>query len=105
MTGITSHVKIMVPSVLPTNTFMANETFCLHNRHQNYIIIVSNISNQVRKFMKKKVKYTNEPLGKLVRVKDFLPPPDQLVLKEDVIKVDIISLQSDTDFSKQPKKK
>ena len=38
--------------------------------------------------MKKKIKYTDdppggEPVGKLVRVPDFLPPPDKLVFKKD----------------------
>ncbi len=38
--------------------------------------------------MKSKVKYTNEPLEMEV-VEDFLPPPDQLVLKQDTVKVTI----------------
>jgi hypothetical protein len=33
--------------------------------------------------MKSKIKYTNEPMGKLRIMKDFLPPPDKLVLKEE----------------------
>ncbi|MDP3016231.1 MAG: CopG family transcriptional regulator, partial [Deltaproteobacteria bacterium] len=33
--------------------------------------------------MKSKIKYTEEPMGKLMVVKDFLPAPDQLVLKEE----------------------
>ena len=38
--------------------------------------------------MKKNIKYTDdppggEPVGKLVRVPDFLPPPDKLVFKKD----------------------
>ena len=37
--------------------------------------------------MKRSAKYTNEPLGRLEVVKDFLPPPDQLVLREDGVKV------------------
>jgi len=39
--------------------------------------------------MKRTPKYTNEPLGQLEVVDDFLPPPDQLVLKEDGVKVTI----------------
>lgn len=35
-----------------------------------------------------KIKYTNEPL-ELEVVEDFLPPPDQLVLKQDTVKVTI----------------
>lgn len=37
--------------------------------------------------MKKKIKYTDEPLGQLQVVKDFLPPPEELVFKEDGVKV------------------
>jgi hypothetical protein len=39
--------------------------------------------------MKKKIKYTNEPLGKLRIVEDLLPPPEQLALKEDKIRIDM----------------
>jgi hypothetical protein len=35
--------------------------------------------------MKRTLKYTDEPLGRLEIVDDFLPPPDQLVPKEDGI--------------------
>jgi predicted DNA binding CopG/RHH family protein len=38
--------------------------------------------------MKSRIKYTNEPL-KMAVVEDFLPPPDQLVLKQDTVKVTI----------------
>ena len=32
--------------------------------------------------MKNKIKYTDEPMEGLKVIKDFLPSPDQLVLKE-----------------------
>jgi len=32
--------------------------------------------------MKNKIKYTDEPMVKVKVVKDFLPPPDQLILIE-----------------------
>ena len=38
--------------------------------------------------MKSKIKYTNEPLEMQV-VEDFLPPPDQLALKQNTVKVTI----------------
>ena len=37
--------------------------------------------------MKKKITYTDEPLGNVQVVEDFLPPPEQLVFKEGKIKV------------------
>jgi predicted DNA binding CopG/RHH family protein len=48
----------------------------------------------------RKVKYTNEPIGKIKIVKDFLPPPDELVLKEDTIKVTLALSKSSVDFFK-----
>jgi hypothetical protein len=50
--------------------------------------------------MKRTVQYTNEPLGKLEVVKDFLPPPDQLVLREDGVKVTLSLSKSSVAFFK-----
>ena len=50
--------------------------------------------------MKRTPKYTNEPLGQLEVVDDFLPPPDQLVLKEDGVKVTISLSKRSVDFFK-----
>lgn len=50
--------------------------------------------------MKRTPKYTNEPLGQLEVVEDFLPPPDQLVLKEDGVKVTISLSKRSIDFFK-----
>ena len=38
--------------------------------------------------MNKKIRYANEPL-KLEVVEDFLPPPEDLVLRQDTVKVTI----------------
>ena len=38
--------------------------------------------------MKSKIKYVNEPL-EMELVEDFLPPPEELVLKQDTVKVTI----------------
>ena len=55
--------------------------------------------------MKTKTKYTEEPMGELKVVKDFLPPPDQLVLREDNVKVTIsLKKLSITFFKEQAKK-
>ena len=55
--------------------------------------------------MKSKIKYTDEPMGKLRVIKDFLPPPDQLVLKEENVKVTISLKKSSIDFFKEEAKK
>jgi predicted DNA binding CopG/RHH family protein len=55
--------------------------------------------------MKSKIKYTDEPMGELRVVKDFLPSPDQLVLKEDNVKVTISLSKSSINFFKNEAKK
>jgi hypothetical protein len=37
--------------------------------------------------MKSRIKYTDEPMGKLRVMKDFLPSPDKLVLKEENVRI------------------
>lgn len=51
-------------------------------------------------FMKRTPKYTDERLGRLEVVEDFLPPPDQLVLKEDGVKVTISLSKRSVEFFK-----
>jgi hypothetical protein len=58
-----------------------------------------------RKLMKSKIKYTDEPKGTLKVITDFLPPPDQLVLKEDNIKVTLTLKKSSIEFFKKEAKK
>jgi len=55
--------------------------------------------------MKNKIKYTEESIGKLRVVKDFLPAPDQLVLREENIKVTISLNKSSVDFFKKEAQK
>lgn len=43
----------------------------------------------VREFMSKKTTYTNEPLGKLKIVPDFLPSPEELSFKDETVNVTI----------------
>lgn len=51
--------------------------------------------------MKNKIKYTNEPMGELRVVRDFLPPPDQLALKEENVKITISLRKSSVEFFKK----
>lgn len=55
--------------------------------------------------MKSKIEYTEEPMGDVRVVKDFLPPPDQLVLREEKVKVTISLKKSSIDFFKKEAKK
>ena len=58
-----------------------------------------------RKSMKHKIKYTNEPLGNLKVIKDFLPPPHKLIVKEEPIKVTMVLSKSSVQFFKKTAKK
>jgi len=51
--------------------------------------------------MKKSVRYTDEPMGNVQVVPDFLPSPDQLVLKEDNVKVTIALSKTSISFFKK----
>jgi predicted DNA binding CopG/RHH family protein len=55
--------------------------------------------------MKSRIKYTDEPLGKLKVIRDFLPPPEQLVLKENKVKITISLSRSSIDFFKEEAKR
>jgi len=57
------------------------------------------------KYMKSKIRYTDEPMGELKIIKDFLPAPDQLILKEENVKVTIALKKSSVDFFKKEAKK
>lgn len=50
---------------------------------------------------KRTVKYTDGPIGKVKVVKDFLPPPDKLVLREANVKVTLSLSQRSVDFFKR----
>lgn len=55
--------------------------------------------------MKSKVKYTDEPMGKLRVVDDFLPAPEELVFKEDNVKVTMALSKTSVDFFKAEARK
>ena len=55
--------------------------------------------------MKRTPKYTDVPLGRIQIIPNFLPPPDQLVLKEDGVKITIFLSQKSVDFFKSYAKK
>jgi predicted DNA binding CopG/RHH family protein len=51
--------------------------------------------------MKKKIKYSDEETGKVEILKDFLPTPDELVFKEDTVKVTLNLSRSSVEFFKK----
>ena len=55
--------------------------------------------------MSAKIKYTDEELGELQVIPDFLPSPEELALKEDTVKVTISLSKGSVEFFKQEAKK
>jgi predicted DNA binding CopG/RHH family protein len=55
--------------------------------------------------MKRKIKYTDEPIGKVKAVSDFLPSPEELVLKDETIKVTNALSKTSVEFFKNEAKK
>lgn len=51
--------------------------------------------------MRKQIRYTDEAMGRARVVKDFLPSPDQLVLREESVKVTISLSKSSVDYFKR----
>jgi predicted DNA binding CopG/RHH family protein len=50
--------------------------------------------------MKNRIKYTDEPMGELRVIRDFLPSPDELAFKEEKVKVTISLSRASLDFFK-----
>jgi len=51
--------------------------------------------------MKKRIKYSNKKIGRLEIVEDFLPAPEELVFKEENVKVSINLSKSSLEFFKK----
>ncbi len=60
---------------------------------------------KAKKSMKKKIKYTNEPMGRVEVVSDFLPSPEELALKDETVKITIALSKASVDFFKNEAKK
>ena len=48
----------------------------------------------------KKIKYTNEAMGKIKIIPDFLPSPDELIPKEETVKITLSLSKASVDFFK-----
>jgi len=55
--------------------------------------------------MKKRDEFEDAPKGRLTVIDDFLPPPSQLVRKEDTVKVTSEFTRSSIEFLKEEAKK
>jgi len=59
----------------------------------------------MKKGTRKRVEYTDEPIGDVRLIDDFLPPPEELAFKEETTKVTIGLSKSSIDFFKREAKK
>lgn len=59
------------------------------------------IGEREKGFMKKKIKYSNEELGKVEIINDFLPSPEELVFKEDTVKITLNLNRTSIEFFKK----
>ena len=50
--------------------------------------------------MKKKIKYTDEDIGNPQVIENFLPPPEELIFKEEEVKVTLTLSKRSVDFFK-----
>ena len=55
--------------------------------------------------MSEKIKYTDEPLGDLKVISDFLPSPEELAFRDETVKVTISLSRSSIDYFKREAKK
>ncbi|MDA3918994.1 MAG: CopG family transcriptional regulator [Deltaproteobacteria bacterium] len=55
--------------------------------------------------MKKKINDTDEPMGAVKVVPDFLPSPEELALKDETIKITIVLSKASVDFFKNEAQK
>ena len=55
--------------------------------------------------MNEKIRYTNEPLGNLKVIPDFLPRPEDLVIRDEGVKVTISLSKRSVDFFKSEARK
>ena len=51
--------------------------------------------------MSKRIRYTDEPLGRLRVIPDFLPDPEQLAFREEGVKVTLALSRKSVEFFKQ----
>ena len=63
------------------------------------------IGGKERKCMKGKITYSDEPIGKVRIISDFLPSPEELALKDETVKVTIALSKSSIEFFKKEAKK
>jgi hypothetical protein len=68
-------------------------------------LLAPDIGGRGRNYMKERIKYTDEPIGKVKIVGDFLPSPEELALKDETVKITIALSKASVDFFKKEARK
>jgi predicted DNA binding CopG/RHH family protein len=63
------------------------------------------IGGRGKRFMKEKIRYTDEPLGDVKVIPDFLPPPEDLVVRDEGVKITISLSRRSIEFFKSEARK
>ena len=66
---------------------------------------MQDIGEKEKRLMKKTIKYTDEPIGDLKIIADFLPPPKDLIFKDETVKVTISLTKESVEFFKKEAEK
>jgi hypothetical protein len=67
--------------------------------------LAPDIGGKVRGFMKGKIIYTDEPMGKVKAISDFLPSPEELAMKDETVKGTIALSKASVEFFKKEARK
>jgi hypothetical protein len=59
------------------------------------------IGGKEKNIMRKRMIDSEMPVGRMKRVEDFLPPPDKLVMSDDMLRVTIYLRKASVDFFKR----
>jgi predicted DNA binding CopG/RHH family protein len=70
-----------------------------------FAFLEQDIGGKENRFMKSKIEYTKGDIGKVKIIKDFLPPPSELVLRDDNVKITLSLSRRSIDFFKSEAKK
>jgi predicted DNA binding CopG/RHH family protein len=92
----TFFVSVKLAAALPRSDSFAED--------KKFASLAPAIGGKEISFMTKRIKYTDEPsdvdLDAARAVKDFLPPPDQLVFKEKTVKITLALSEDSVNFFK-----
>jgi predicted DNA binding CopG/RHH family protein len=96
---------VRIDSTVWGGSTMASSLFDSRTGKMSSASMVPGTGEKGERFMKSRIKYTDERMGELKVIRDFLPPPEQLALKENKVKITISLSRSSIDFFKKEAKR